>query len=699
MIAVAANAERPKVWGLEAALGTLAFAAPLAAYATTLASTVTFGDAGELAVAAAKLGIGHPPGYPLAALAGQLFTLAPFGDAARQTNLASAFAAAGACLVLFLLLRRLFLAARPGARIPAATAAAAAALAFGFGRTAWSQAVVTEVYALNALAAAAVLYAGLNFARGKDPRWAYAAAFFSGLALSAHFSSALVILPTAAYMWVRAKRPPAWRPLCLGAALALLGLLVYSYLPLRAAQGPAINWDDPRTLKAAAEHVLRKGMGGAVPVRLRFLPRHLLEWGAALWHESTPAVLVASVAGAAVALARRLEPWGFITLLALVAGPVATALLVLTLRADQATEMGVWYIPFFMTAAALAGLALFTLQTSGAAAWRAAGYVAAAAVATLPLIFNFGWNDYRRYYFASDYGANLLRTMDYEGVALMFEKDFGSFEIAYHRSGEGRRPDAEFVSPLVGVLPGFDALARERREAGGRDGAAAAEASFEAAFLPLSSERPLYYNSVRENALTLGYRLNQTGLLYRVSRQPLEAAAVGVPAIWKRYATRGFADVEARPASPRFRRDVWLRAALCVFLIKQALQYLGAGENEKAFAALARAEPLADGLFEPLANIGGIYLARGQAEKAVTFFDRAARAVPRAGVGDEYFRLHYGQLLARKGDACLEAGDRPGAEAAYRASLEAFPAQPGAVVAEGRAKLKGAKGSPRPRDK
>jgi tetratricopeptide (TPR) repeat protein len=664
---------RPKLAPLEPALATLAFAAPLATYLFTLAPAITFGDAGELAVAAAKLGIGHPPGYPLAALAGQLFTLAPFGAVAWKTNLASAAATAATCFVIFLLLRMLFLSRRPGARVEAAVGAAAAAIAFGFGLTVWSLALTTEVYAFNALAAASTLYAGLNFVRNRDPRWAYAAAFIGGLALSAHFSSALIILPMALYMWARAKRRPGWRPLWLGAAAALLGLLLYLYLPLRAAQGPAINWGEPRTIKAAAEHIFRKGMGGIAPVRLQFLPRHLLELASALWREFTPAVLAASAAGAAIAFAKRLEPWRFLALLALVTGPLATTLLVLTLRADQAAEMRVWYVPFFMIAAAFAGLSLFTLLTSSATALKAAGYVAAAAVASLPLLANFGENDLRDYYLAADFGANLLRTMDYEGVNFMFEKDFGSYEIAYQRSGAGRRPDAEFVSPVAGLLPGFDALARERRKAGGEAEAAAAEARFEAALLPLSSRRGIYYNSVRESVPALGYNFYQTGLLYRVSRERTDVNGGGMPKIWKRYETRGFAEVEGRPEAPKFRRDVWLRSAICTFLIKKAYQYFGAGGTTDGFAVLARAEPLAYGLFEPLANIGAIYMARGRPEEAAAFFERAARAVPRAGVGDEYFRLHYAGILARKGDAYREMGREAAADAAYREAREAYP--------------------------
>jgi tetratricopeptide (TPR) repeat protein len=677
-----AKAER-RLPALEWGLATLAFAVPLAAYLYTLAPTITFGDAGELAVAAAKLGIGHPPGYPLAALAGQLFTLAPFGAVAWKTNLASAAATAATCFVIFLLLRRLFLSRQPGARVQAAVAAAAAAIAFGFGETVWSLALTTEVYAFNALAVASTLYVGLNFVRTRDPRWAYAAAFIAGLALSAHFSSALIIFPTALYMWARAKQRPGWRPLCLGAAAALLGLLVYLYLPLRAAQGPAINWGEPRTMKAAAEHVFRKGMGGVALIRLRFLPHHLLELGSDLWREFTPAVLAASAVGAAIAFAKRLEPWRFLALLALGAGPVATTLLVLALRADQAAEMRVWYVPFFMIAVTFAGLTVFTLIASPAPARKAAGYVAAAAVASLPLLANFGISDLRDYYFASDYGANLLRTMDYEGVTFMSAKDFGSYEIAYHRSGEDRRPDAEFVSPVAGLLPGFDALARDRRKAGGKAEAAAAETRFEAALLPLSSYRGIYYNSVSESVPALGYYFYQTGLLYRVSPERAEATG-GFPEIWTRYKTRGFAEVESRPEAPKFRRDVWLRSAICTFLIKEAYQYFGAGGTAAGFAVLARAEPLAYGLFEPLANIGAIYLARGRPEEAATFFARAARAVPRRGAGDEYFRLHYAGILARKGDAYREMGNEAAAEAAYREAREAYPLSSGEAPPEPR---------------
>src|SRR3712207_9227121 len=88
------------------------------------------------------LGMTHPTGYPSYLMLSHLFTYLPFGDCAYRANLASAVYAALAVSVVFaagyLLSRRV-------------VAAAIAALAFGLGSALWSQAVIAEVYTLNAL--------------------------------------------------------------------------------------------------------------------------------------------------------------------------------------------------------------------------------------------------------------------------------------------------------------------------------------------------------------------------------------------------------------------------------------------------------------------------------------------------------------------------------------------------------------------
>src|SRR5918998_4208597 len=144
--------EIPRGW---AALAGLAVALAVGAvYAATLAPTVLpYGtpyppDSPMLQAAVPVLGVGHPTGYPTYMMLTHLFTYLPVGDAAYRINLASAVS--GVLAVAAVYCAGLVI----GRRV---VAAAAGALAFGFSEAFWSQAVIAEVYTLNALFVALVL--------------------------------------------------------------------------------------------------------------------------------------------------------------------------------------------------------------------------------------------------------------------------------------------------------------------------------------------------------------------------------------------------------------------------------------------------------------------------------------------------------------------------------------------------------------
>ena len=240
------------------------WAASLALYVLTLAPGLSWGvddgavDGGELLAAARVLGVPHPPGYPTYTLLLRLFTDAvPVGSVAYRGNLMSAVAGALAVAVLYWALLRVCRYLLPDA--PPRFAAASAALGAGVFATSplfWSQAIVTEVYTLNALFAAALLLLAVYLAldlpwmEGRPPvgeRTAAALmAFLLGLGLGNHLTLLAVAVPLV--YWVGAER--GWRrltsPWTLGALLA--GLAVYAYLPLRAMADPPINWGDPDDL-------------------------------------------------------------------------------------------------------------------------------------------------------------------------------------------------------------------------------------------------------------------------------------------------------------------------------------------------------------------------------------------------------------------------------------------------------------------
>jgi hypothetical protein len=216
-------------------------------YLRTLAPTIlpydspALLDVAMLQMQVCVLGITHPTGYPSYLMLSHLFTYLPFGDCAYRANLASAVYAALAVLAVFaagyLLSRRL-------------PAAAAGALAFGVGGTLWSQAVMAEVYTLNALFVALTLLALLLWRERRRDAYLLLSAFLVGLSMTNHLTSGL-LLPASLLFVALVDRRKLVDPMLVlkGAGLFLLGLTPYLYLPIRSAMDPPFKANNPVNLE------------------------------------------------------------------------------------------------------------------------------------------------------------------------------------------------------------------------------------------------------------------------------------------------------------------------------------------------------------------------------------------------------------------------------------------------------------------
>ncbi len=218
-------------------------------YLLTMPSAAGRADTFEFQTVIPQLGIAHPTGYPLYLLLGRLFAALPLGSVAWRINLASAVFAATAASLLFLSGRRLW-------KEP--LSALLAALLFGLTPTFWSQAVEAEVYALHALFIAASLWliavmldhghqAGAcrssPFERSGSASWQrpiWLLALLIGLGLTNHLTTLLLLPAALLAVWLaygRCLREQDWqanmRLLLKTAAMLLLPLLLYAYLPLR----------------------------------------------------------------------------------------------------------------------------------------------------------------------------------------------------------------------------------------------------------------------------------------------------------------------------------------------------------------------------------------------------------------------------------------------------------------------------------
>ncbi|HEX7169796.1 MAG TPA: DUF2723 domain-containing protein [Rubrobacter sp.] len=236
---------RPRLGAALAGVGVAVFVFVL--YLRTLAPTILPYDSPDLLdvpmlqMQVCVLGMTHPTGYPSYLMSSHLFTYLPFGDCAYRANLASAAYAALAVLAAFasgcLLGRRV-------------AAAAAAALAFGVGVTLWSQAVIAEVYTLNALLITLTLLALLLWRERRRDRYLLLCAFLVGLSLTDHLTSGLLLPASLLFVALVDRRRLANVRLLLGSAgLFLVGLMPYLYLPVRSAMGPSFEATNPTNIE------------------------------------------------------------------------------------------------------------------------------------------------------------------------------------------------------------------------------------------------------------------------------------------------------------------------------------------------------------------------------------------------------------------------------------------------------------------
>ncbi len=226
----------------------------LAVYLRTLLPGIGAADAADLTTAAVSLGIPHPPGYPLHTLLGWVASRFTPQNPALAVNALSAIcsALAGGVLALTAI-------SWSGSRWAGVTAA----LVLGLDPRVWHNSVVCEVFGLNNLLAALILFLGLRLASRQGSRLpqAIAIALLYGLGAAHHHTLAFLLPATAVLFW-RAGLPWTDRRFLLGMPAAFAGgLSPYLYPLIRSQANPGQNWDDPHNLSNLLHLFLRKDYG------------------------------------------------------------------------------------------------------------------------------------------------------------------------------------------------------------------------------------------------------------------------------------------------------------------------------------------------------------------------------------------------------------------------------------------------------
>jgi len=246
-------------------LEAVVFVGTLALYWRTLAPSVAtiFDDSLEFQLVCPTLGIAHPTGYPLYTLLGKFFTLIPIGDAAYRVNLMSAFFAALTVVFTYLIVRML---------TDNSLSAFFASLAIAVSSVFWSQAVIAEVYSLNAFFTALVVYLLLKWEAHRQrpgvgqvsipaiPNYLLLAAFVYGLSLTHHRLMLLLAPAMALFAWLTERR--IFTNLRFVSRLLLLflaPLLLYAYIPLRGLHISSLDGTYQNTWGGFLHHVTAGG--------------------------------------------------------------------------------------------------------------------------------------------------------------------------------------------------------------------------------------------------------------------------------------------------------------------------------------------------------------------------------------------------------------------------------------------------------
>ena len=255
-------------------------------YLFTLAPGVTKIDCGELAAVLSLPGIAHPSGYPLFTMLGYIFTLIPlpFTKVFILNLSAAVYVSAGITLFIRsskLILKNFRYTPVKKERIKKRKqkkevksdqsalnektillAAIFGGLVLAFSLTVWNQSTSVEVYSLHFLMINLILLFTLkSFYSPSEQKFRWLLlAFVLALGFTNHLTTMLT-LPGLAYLFFKKEGfgKSSFQTIAkmLGVFFPVL-LVIYSYLPLRAAAQPALNWGNPINLENIFRHVSGK---------------------------------------------------------------------------------------------------------------------------------------------------------------------------------------------------------------------------------------------------------------------------------------------------------------------------------------------------------------------------------------------------------------------------------------------------------
>ncbi|MFH1861028.1 MAG: DUF2723 domain-containing protein, partial [bacterium] len=440
--------EAVPIKGREYLWGILIFLGVLGCYLHLIPPTVTFSDSGDFITCAYTMGIAHPTGYPTWTMLGHLLTKLPLSNIGMRVTLLTCISGALAVMLVYFCLLKL---------TKRVVIAIAASCVFAFSFTHFRVSQIADVYSLYIFFAALVVLVLLVWREHKKPFHLYLGAFVYGLAFTNHLLI-ITLFPAIVYLiWtVDKKALLSVRTMSILTLCFFIGLLPYIYLPVRGFQNPLIDWGEPTTITS----FLRLITGGIYKDSM-------------FKEASSPAQLWETWGYHFYLLGKQFTFWLSPLILLGLWKLYRTSLrllifLCLIFFCNTIYSLGLqkviqglmdhesYHLPSFMVMSILLGYGIMTVYDWVGVRYAAKKvvYCLASLLPIIPLVSYYHQADMSRYFFAHDYGMNLLQHLPKK--AMMFNQvDYNVFPLWYLQYVENVRLDVPVFSVLFLTRPWY----------------------------------------------------------------------------------------------------------------------------------------------------------------------------------------------------------------------------------------------------
>jgi len=250
------------------------FLLSLLIYLKFLGPYVYWKDSGELSSTSYSLGISHSAGAPLYNTLGKLFTLIPLGNVATRSNLMSAFFAALAVVIVYLIMLKIILSFKPSIPITKSNFRLTlqsfdtpinyllpliVALMFATSYTFCYYALIADIFTTYTMFILGMVYLMLKWKEERNLQYLFLFFLIFGLSMTFHPTVLLIMPAFLGFILIsNFSSLKNVRNIVVMICLFFLGVSLFLVLPLRSAYSPFLNYGRPSSFPSFLQLIAQK---------------------------------------------------------------------------------------------------------------------------------------------------------------------------------------------------------------------------------------------------------------------------------------------------------------------------------------------------------------------------------------------------------------------------------------------------------